>query len=258
MRPCVEAPFSVRGRAYGGAQPLFCVPLVAPDSAQLKIQAEVARDLKPDLIEWRADFSKDLTPAGLIDAAKLLRTVVGDVPVIYTLRIKAEGGAQEMDQAARKESIEAVTASGLVDLVDFELCNGSEFCQPIIKVARKHGVRVILSSHDFKTTPPNEVLLATIGAMSREGADVAKVAVMPQQPGDVLRLLQATLEARRTFPNLPLVTMSMGAMGSISRVAGFLYGSDMAFAVGKEASAPGQIPLADARIMTELLVRYGA
>jgi 3-dehydroquinate dehydratase-1 len=237
---------------------LFCVPLVAQDSDQLKIQAEIARDLKPDLIEWRADFSKDLTPAGLIDAAKLLRNVVGDVPVIYTLRIKAEGGAQEMGQAAREESIEAVTASGLVDLVDFELCNGPEFCQPIIKVARKHGVRVILSYHDFKTTPPNEVLLATIGAMGREGADVAKIAVMPQQPGDVLRLLQVTLEARRTFPNMPLVTMSMGALGSISRVAGFLYGSDMAFAVGKEASAPGQIPIADARIMTELLVRYGA
>jgi len=231
---------------------------VAQDLDQLKIQAEIARDLKPDLIEWRADFSQDLTPAGLIQAAKLLRSLVGDIPVIYTLRIKTEGGAQEMAQDARKESIEAVIASGLVDLVDFELCNGPEFCQPVIQLARKHGTRVILSCHDFKATPPNEVLLGTIGAMKHAGADVAKVAVMPQQPGDVLRLLQVTLEARRIFPDLPLVTMSMGALGSITRVAGFLYGSDMAFAVGKESSAPGQIPLADARVMTELLVRYGA
>jgi len=50
--------------------------------------------------------------------------------------------------------------------------------------------------------------------------------------------------------------MAMGSMGVISRVAGFLYGSDMAFAVGKTASAPGQIPIADARRMTELLLRY--
>ena len=50
--------------------------------------------------------------------------------------------------------------------------------------------------------------------------------------------------------------MSMGALGSITRVAGFLYGSDMSFAVGKEASAPGQIPIADARQITDLLLRY--
>jgi 3-dehydroquinate dehydratase len=35
-----------------------------------------------------------------------------------------------------------------------------------------------------------------------------------------------------------------------------LYGSDMAFAVGKAASAPGQIPIQDARRTTELLLRY--
>jgi 3-dehydroquinate dehydratase-1 len=50
--------------------------------------------------------------------------------------------------------------------------------------------------------------------------------------------------------------MSMGKLGTVSRVAGFLYGSDMAFAVGKEASAPGQIPIDDARRISDLLLRY--
>jgi 3-dehydroquinate dehydratase-1 len=80
---------------------------------------------------------------------------------------------------------------------------------------------------------------------------------MPRCEEDVLRLLDVTLRARREFPDLPLCTMSMGRLGSVTRVAGFLYGSDMAFAVGKEASAPGQIPIADARRMTDLLLRYG-
>ena len=53
-----------------------------------------------------------------------------------------------------------------------------------------------------------------------------------------------------------LAIMAMGALGSLTRVAGFLYGSDMAFAVGKEASAPGQIPIADARKLTQMLIRY--
>jgi 3-dehydroquinate dehydratase-1 len=86
-------------------------------------------------------------------------------------------------------------------------------------------------------------MLAMIASMHANGADIAKIAVMTKAPGDVLRLLQVTAEARRIYPGLPLAVMSMGALGSITRVAGFLYGSDMAFAVGKEASAPGQIPI---------------
>jgi len=92
--------------------------------------------------------------------------------------------------------------------------------------------------------------------MRERGASIAKVAVMPRSEEDVLRLLDVTIGARREFPDLPLCTMSMGRLGSITRVAGFLYGSDMAFAVGKEASAPGQIPIEDARRMAEHLLRY--
>jgi 3-dehydroquinate dehydratase-1 len=123
-------------------------------------------------------------------------------------------------------------------------------------IARQHGVRVILAFHDFQGTPTNEAMLTMIASMRAKGADIAKIAVMPKTPGDALRLLDVTAEARRMFPALPLALMSMGALGSITRVAGFLYGSDMAFAVGKQASAPGQIPIQDARLMADLLLRY--
>jgi len=33
----------------------------------------------------------------------------------------------------------------------------------------------------------------------------------------------------------------------VTRVAGGLFGSDLTFAIGQEASAPGQIPIADLR-----------
>lgn len=256
MRPCVETPINLRGREFGGPKPLFCVPLVAGEPAELMAQAEIARVLEPDLVEWRADFSKDLTPAGLVAGGKLLREALGDVPVIFTLRKKAEGGAQEMPQAARRDGIEAVLRSGSVDVVDLELANEAEFLKPLMGVARQQGVRVILAFHDFQGTPANETMLAMIASMAANGADIAKIAVMPKVPGDALRLLQVTAEARRTHPKLPLALMSMGALGSITRVAGFQYGSDMAFAVGKQASAPGQIPIKDARLMADFLLRY--
>ena len=256
MKPCVETPINLRGREFGGPEPLFCVPLVAGEPAELLAQAEVARTLEPDLVEWRADFSNDLTPAGLVDTGKLLREVLRDVPVIFTLRKKAEGGAQEMPQTARRAAIEAVLHSGSIDVIDLELANEPEFLEPLVGIARQHGVRVILAFHDFQGTPTDEAMLAMIASMHANGADIAKIAVMPKAPGDVLRLLRVTAEARRIYPGLPLAVMSMGALGSITRVAGFLYGSDMAFAVGKEASAPGQIPIKDARLMADLLLRY--
>jgi 3-dehydroquinate dehydratase-1 len=143
-----------------------------------------------------------------------------------------------------------------VDIVDLELASDPEFLAPLLHTARESGVKVILAMHDFTRTPATEELLGKIAAMEARGADIAKLAVMPKSAEDVMRLFQVIIAARKQHPGLPLAIMSMGALGSITRVAGFLYGSDMAFAVGKEASAPGQIPIEDARRLADLLLRY--
>ena len=256
MRPCVTLPLVVRGAEFGGPKPLFCVPLVAKDLNGLLSQAEVAHRFKADVVEWRVDSYGDLSHEGLIEAAHRLRSTVDHEPIVFTLRIAAEGGARELSQDVRRECINAVVQSRVIDLIDVELSNPPEMLKAIIDTARNHATRVILSFHDFQGTPSTETLLSKISEMITQGADVAKIACMPQDPGDVLRLLQATLSARHAHPAVPLCTMSMGRLGSLSRVAGFLYGSDMAFAVGQEVSAPGQIPIRDARSMAEALLRY--
>jgi 3-dehydroquinate dehydratase-1 len=80
------------------------------------------------------------------------------------------------------------------------------------------------------------------------GADIAKVAVMPKDPQDVLVLLAATLKASQTL-GVPLISMSMGGLGSLSRIMGWVYGSAATFAVGKGSSAPGQIAIEELRAM---------
>jgi 3-dehydroquinate dehydratase-1 len=128
--------------------------------------------------------------------------------------------------------------------------------QKLVETARVHATRVLLSFHDFQDTPSNESLLDRISEMVTRGADIAKIACMPRKPGDVLRLLQITHYARQAYPAVPLCTISMGRAGALSRVAAFLYGCDMTFAVSQEASAPGQIPIAEARMLAETLLRY--
>ena len=256
MRPCVAPPMLIRNIEFGGPKPLFCIPLVAKDASELLAQAQVAHDLRPDVVEWRADSYGDLNTENLIESARNLRVLLDRELIIFTLRIQAEGGKAEISQEARACAIDAVLRSGFIDLVDVEMCNGLEFLEPILATARHHGVRTILSFHDFQATPSDETLLAKISAMIRQGADIAKIACMPREPGDVLRLLQVTHYARKIFPAVPLCTMSMGSMGCLSRVAGFLYGSDMSFAIGQAVSAPGQIPIGEATAIAESLLRY--
>lgn len=79
------------------------------------------------------------------------------------------------------------------------------------------------------------------------GAHVAKLAAMPQREEDVLGVLEATLAIRRKYPDVPIISMSMGPLGAVTRLVGGVFGSDLTFAVGSKASAPGQIPVAELR-----------
>ncbi len=72
----------------------------------------------------------------------------------------------------------------------------------------------------------------------------------------MLVLLQATEEARQEV-EIPLITMSMGALGAITRLAGGLFGSAVTFAVGRQSSAPGQIPIEDVQTVLSVIMKYG-
>lgn len=256
MKLTVKGPLRIRDLEFGGEKPLFCIPIVPRDTADLIIQGEAAHNLNPDLIEWRADFLSNQTSSSLLENARSLRKIARSEAIIFTLRAKEEGGAQQLPQSERRSLIEAVLRSGLIDLVDLELASDDSFLNHLMQTARECSVPVILAFHAFDSTPESDQLLSKIGSMASLGASIAKIAVMPRTPEDVVRLLQVTASARRLYPNLPLITMSMGALGSITRVAGFLFGSDMSFALGKSASAPGQIPMEDARKITEMILRY--
>ena len=116
------------------------------------------------------------------------------------------------------------------------------------------STQLIGSFHDFNATPAAAQILAKLEAMQAAGADVAKVAVMPRELKDVLTLLEATLEARQRL-TVPLITMAMGPFGSLSRMFGWVFGSTVSFAVGQKASAPGQVPIEDLRIVLDVLQR---
>ena len=141
--------------------------------------------------------------------------------------------------------LKSVLKQGKVGAVDVELFMGDGILEEISERAKEYDVKVIASNHDFSKTPEKDEIVKRLMDMKDMGADVSKIAVMPQSQKDVLTLLEATEEVHRLNPDMTLITMSMGKLGVISRLSGGVFGSAMTFgAKTKElASAPGQIPI---------------
>jgi 3-dehydroquinate dehydratase-1 len=256
MRLTCKNPLQVKGRTIGGPAPLVCLPLVAKDKKALLRQAEELLPLDPDLLEWRVDgFDAVADIDAGIEALKALAVAVDPVPLIYTCRTDVEGGMCDLGRDERLAVIGAALDTGLVDIVDVELCNGTAFIETVTAKAAAKGAKVILSFHNFDNTPDETYILERLQRAQEMGADIAKVAVMPRNYQDVLVLLSATLKARSELLDIPMVTMSMGAEGGVTRLAGGLFGADITFAIGKQASAPGQIPIGELR--QAMAVLYG-
>ncbi len=254
MRVQSRKQLQLRGAVLGGPQPLVCLPLMARNSETLLAQAEQLVVLRPDIIEWRADGYERVKELDHCQRLLLeLRQRIGQIPLLVTCRMAEEGGLAPISAEHRRELCLAAIASGAIDLLDCELANPPAFLDSVRRAARAKGVPLLLSYHNFHHTPDEDAILAILRQAVAAGADVVKVAVMPRVPADVLTLLRATNRARVEEVHLPLVTISMGAMGLVSRLAGGLFGSDMTFAIGLEASAPGQIPIDDLRLAMALL-----
>jgi 3-dehydroquinate dehydratase-1 len=244
MRQQSKLQVNVRGAVIGGSKPLICLPLVGETRAKVINEAEELAALKPDLLEWRVDaYDKVDHKENCLSVLKELREAIQSIPLIFTCRIDLEGGFKKISRKNRLELIIAAMDSGDVDIVDIELCNDPEFVNIVRERAKLNDLKVILSYHNFTETPSESFIYSKLVEAQTAGADISKLAVMPKDYGDVLTLLSATNKARNEIIQGPIVTISMGQEGAVSRLAGGLFGSDITFAIGKQASAPGQIPI---------------
>lgn len=248
-------PIELKGKPVGGGKfPLICTPLVGRtgDAILLEVQQVLAK--KPDLLEWRVDFFEDIgDTAAVLELASSIRQAAGAVPLLFTRRSSREGG--EKIALSEEEVVAlygAVCRSGHVDLVDFEMSNEAAQVRQVRQFSLAHGVKLMLSFHDFQATPELELLNRRFLQAQQLGADIAKVAVMPRRLEDVLTLLSATLQASQQL-TIPLVSMSMGGYGSLTRLFGWTFGSAMTFAIGAGSSAPGQVPIEDINTVLAIL-----
>lgn len=228
-------------------RPKICIPVTAVTRDEITDTARQFSTLPAEMVEWRVDFFAGYEreiPA----VTKELKEILGKKELITTIRTTNEGGESNGDRFPYSETICKILSEGKTDYIDVEIHRGKEIVSAVVEEAKANGVKVIGSYHNFEKTPSEEELTAILEEARELGVDIGKAACMPagtdeEQWEDVMRLLSATEKMSAAYPEFPLITMSMGKAGEMSRLYGGLYGSTVSFGCAGRASAPGQIEL---------------
>ncbi len=218
------------------------VPITAKTKEQALAQAQViANTADADLAEFRIDllsFASDTKQ--VIALGHELKKILGNKPLIATIRTKNEGGQLEISDADYGKTYQAYLKNPFMDWLDVEMFRDQKVVSEIVQKAHQKKVLIVMSNHDFQKTPSQDEIEKRLLKQDQMGADVLKIAVMPKSKQDVFTLMNATLKVSQQTTK-PLLTMSMGQLGTISRVATANMGGSYSFGMIGEASAPGQI-----------------
>ena len=243
----------VKNKVIGTGKPLVCVSVM--DSEANSIIAEIKRLVASgaEMIEWRVDaFSGVKSPNAVREVLQKIAPLIRDTVFVFTFRSKEQGGMCSLPDEMVSDLHQVAAESKVVDFIDVEYFYTEDADLEVYDL-QKMGTKIITSHHDFHETPSSDVLFMLLEQMSHSNADIVKLAVMPNSTEDVLRLLEETNHFHKRYPKKPLITMSMGKLGMISRVAGETFGSCVTFGAGKSASAPGQIEMAKLEWILDVL-----
>ena len=218
------------------------VPITAKTAEQAIAQAQViASNPNADVAEFRIDlleFSADTQK--VIALGQQLNQILKEKPLIATIRTHNEGGKMTVSDQDYEKIYSDYLKKPFMQLLDIEMFRDVGSITKLIKLAHNKNVLVIMSNHDFAKTPEQQDIENRLLKQDQMGADILKIAVMPKSKQDVFTLMNATLAVSQKSQK-PLLTMSMGQLGTISRVATANMGGSLSFGMIGEASAPGQI-----------------
>lgn len=225
---------------------LLCVPIAveAPDMVGLALErASLAASRGANLVEWRADALAE-DPQALGAMRRLVRE--SPLPSIVTIRMAAEGGLYDGDDADRVSLLEALGTSGDAPrYLDFEWAAYSRSANLAQKVdlvvehpnqVRAVETRLILSLHDLEGRPRD--LLQKIAAIAHEPAcAIVKIAWRSRSIRDNLEMFDLLAERPK-----PMAAMGLGPFGLMSRVLSPKFGGFMSYAALEAdlATAEGQ------------------
>ncbi len=198
-----------------------------------------------DIIELRVDMFENMDEKHIL---KIFKTVKErfNKPIIATIRDVSEGGQKEIKDRINLYKI----VLPFSDFVDIEI--NSEIFEDIKKLCTENQKTLIGSYHNFLLTPDSNTLESIFLKGKDSGCDIVKIALMPNNKEDMLRLIEFTLKHRKD----PIITMSMGEIGLPTRIFNPILGSLITYGYINTPSAPGQLSIREiSQIFKMLKVR---
>ena len=216
------------------SQTQIAIPILQKNKDKVIDVAKDCISKGADILEFRIDGLKN---PQIEDIKYIIEEI--NFPMIATNRISSEGGYFKGSEEERCNIL--LECADLVDYVDIELQSNDKY----IKNIKDTGVKTIVSYHDFEKTPEIDEIYYIV-EKEQELGDIAKVAFMPQDLEDTLKILTILSH----FDDV--IAISMGELGSYTRVMTSKFNSPITFAVGRDVTAPGQIDIETMRCLLNM------
>ncbi|MFC5280958.1 type I 3-dehydroquinate dehydratase [Arcanobacterium canis] len=214
------------------------------------IEGEILAATGADGIEWRMDALNATDMEEYLEAGRALRDAT-TVPILATFRTAAQGSQKDIDPDYA-ELLISIASNEIADAVDVEMFCDCEWTpnwlgpapaiKQLVTTLKKLNCEIVGSWHDFSGAPHSSEITGRLVTMAQHGADIAKIAVMPQSDADLEALKNGAQSAHQRGVKR-IIAIGMGPLGVDSRIYPEHYASCATFAAGASASAPGQMTI---------------
>ncbi|MGA2725408.1 MAG: type I 3-dehydroquinate dehydratase, partial [Bryobacteraceae bacterium] len=198
--------------------PRICIALGLPDVPTLLDHARREAEAGETFLEFRLDFLDE--PWKGADAIRGFLEQFPDSIVLATCRRRQNHGRFNGSVEEQFAVLDRAVDNG-AQAVDFEI-ETAELAPERLHQFRGR-VHVIVSCHNYESTPPMDTILSRV---MRVQADAYKVVTTARKPSDNLRVLAAV----KALSKHRLVVLAMGELGFPTRVLSPLFGGLFTYA----------------------------
>jgi 3-dehydroquinate dehydratase/shikimate dehydrogenase len=231
-------------------QPLICTSITASTAGVFMSKTKIALNKGSDIAELRIDSLKNQSPENI-------KKIISDscLPLIVTNRNKENRGLFPSGNEQKRLSLLLESMEAKPAFIDIELHTEEKDRIKIIDAAKKKGIGIICSYHDFVSTPSSEKIIKIFKEVSNTGADIAKLVFTPHTKKDIVNILHAVEYVR--YDNMPSTIFGMGDMGQDTRILSPVLGSCLTYCSIKPDPTNGlsQVSVKDTRAIFDLLTK---
>ena len=219
--------------------PRICIALGLADAAKLLEHARQEADSGETFLEFRLDYL-DKPEQGI----KVIREILklhSECIILVTCRRHQNQGKFNGSVEDQLRILDLAVSAG-AHAIDVEIESAEAAAERLS--AFRGRAQIIVSYHNFETTPQLETLLKR---MTRFPADAYKIVTTARKPSDNARVLALA----RSYPRTPLVILAVGELGFPTRVLSPAFGGLYTYAapLATQGTAAGQV---SARLLRHL------